>query len=155
MAWQDSLVQLKKELAKARAEQMLEAAEFEAEHQRQLQQLSDMGSALGIQALLDEMNEVLLDGKGQLDIFAPGHPPEGETEGDLDDMNLEDDVLDDEEDLFTAILSWEEAGEREIAVDLGLAGGEMYLRVNGADLRTEKGALEEALLNAFREELEL
>ena len=49
---------------------------------------------------------------------------------------------------------WDEAGEREIAVDLGLSEDGTYLQVNGVDIRPEGEALEQALVEAFRDELE-
>ena len=50
---------------------------------------------------------------------------------------------------------WDEAGEREIVVDLGLSEDGTYLQVNGVDIRMEAEALEQALVEAFRDELEL
>ena len=78
-----------------------------------------------------------------------------ETEGEDDPFYLEDVADEEETDFVTAILSWDEQGEREIAVDLGLTEQGFYLQVNGADVRLERGALERALVEAFREELEL
>ena len=70
------------------------------------------------------------------------------------ELVFEGNDLDDDSEAFTAFLSWEEDGEREIAVDLGVTDAGVYLRVNGKDTRQERRALEQALLRAFREELE-
>ena len=69
----------------------------------------------------------------------------------------EDDDEDDDADAdyISAELTWEEDGEREIAVDLGIAEEGFYLQVNGIDVRIEREALEQALVEAFREELQV
>ena len=53
------------------------------------------------------------------------------------------------------ILTWEERGERELAIDLGVTDDGIYVQVNGIEVRAEREALEPALLQAFRGELEL
>lgn len=153
MPWRDDLIKLKEQLADGRAERLQQAAEDEAEHQRQLERLSEVASSLAIPDLLKEMNEVLLEGQGEVEIFAPWgdiSDEDAEEEEDLDESELED-----EADVVTAILSWEEDGEREIAVDLGLSDSGVYLQVNGVGARPEPRALEQALIRAFRDELEL
>jgi hypothetical protein len=52
-------------------------------------------------------------------------------------------------------LSWVEGGEMEIAVDLGLSEGGIYLQINEIEIRPERDALEQGLIEAFRDELEL
>ena len=56
---------------------------------------------------------------------------------------------------ITTILSWVEGGEMEIAVDLGLSEGGIYLQINEIEIRPERDALEQGLIEAFRDELEL
>ena len=156
MAWRDDLSKLKQELAETRAERLLQAAEDETEHQRQLERLTELASSLGISTLLTEMNEVLLDGAGQVETFAPSRvTPEEDVEEDDEELILEEDDIDEDADVYTAILSWEEDGEREIAIDLGVTDEGFYLQVNGQSTRQERRALEQALLRAFREELEV
>ena len=65
---------------------------------------------------------------------------------------------DDDEDQYDAIthaLSWEEFGDREIEVELVLAEDGASILVNGVEVRPEREALEMALLEAIRDELEL
>jgi hypothetical protein len=58
-------------------------------------------------------------------------------------------------DVITTVLSWDEGEEMEIVVDLGLSDDGTYLQINGVEIRPERAALERALIEAFREELEL
>ncbi len=60
-----------------------------------------------------------------------------------------------EADVISAVLTWEEDGERELAVDLGIADQGSFLQVTEVDIRPEQQALERALVEAFRDELEL
>lgn len=154
MAWRDDLLELKTELAEVRAERRQQAAEDEAEHQRQLERLSNFASSLSISDLLAEMNNVLLNGEGEIETFAPWDTTEEDVEEEEDDLLLGDAELEEDTDTFTAILAWEEDGEREIEVDLGITDEGFYLQVNGAGIRPERRALEQALVHAFRDELE-
>ena len=45
--------------------------------------------------------------------------------------------------------------EMEIAVDLGLSADGVYLQINEIEIRPEREALEQGLVEAFRDELEL
>ena len=69
--------------------------------------------------------------------------------------DLEADVEDDDEEAITNILSWDEDGDREIAVEIILDEEGVSLQVNGVEIRPEREALEQALVEAFRDELEL
>ena len=70
-------------------------------------------------------------------------------------MSGEDPDGDDDTDVVTTILSWDEGGELEIAVDLGLSDDGIYLQINEIEIRPERPALEQGLIEAFRDELEL
>ena len=61
----------------------------------------------------------------------------------------------DESDYISSMLTWDEDGEREIAVDLAFGEQGIALMVNEVDIRPEQDALEQALVSAFREQLEL
>ena len=150
MAWQETLLKLREELASDRSERQQQAATEEEERGRQRARLTEFAASWEIPPLLAEMNRILLDGRGRVESLTSW-----ETEEDEDPFYL--DVGEDEEetDFVTAILSWDEQGEREIAVDLGLTDQGFYLQVNGADVRLDRGALERALVEAFREELEI
>ena len=60
-----------------------------------------------------------------------------------------------EGDVIALILTWVEGGERELAVDVGISEDGTYVQVNGVEIRPERAALEAALVEAFREELDL
>ena len=101
------------------------------------------------------MNSSLLEGKGEIETIVSWDPSPVDLAGDqLDDEPeaLEDE---DEDDVIAKVLSWEEFGEREIAVELILGEDESSIQVNGVEIRSERGALEQALLEAFRDELDL
>ena len=149
MAWQDTLLELREELAAARAERLQRASEETAEISKQRDELTQLSASLGISDLLSEMNRTLLDGKGEIETIVSWEP-----EAEDDDLSPNDDE-EEEADGITAFLTWEEAEEREIAVDLGLAEDGAYLQVNGADTRPERDALESALIVAFRDELDI
>ena len=152
MAWRDTLGRLREELADVRAERQRQAAAEDAEIQKQREELSRQANSLGINQLLNEMDASLLDGQGAIETIVSWEAP---AEGDDEDIDDGDDTVEEEGDLIATILTWDEAGEREIAVDLGLAEDGTYLQVNGVDIRLEADALEQALVEAFRDELEL
>ena len=149
MAWRDTLGRLREELAEVRAERQRQAAAEDAEIQQQREELSSLAASLGLNQLLNEMNATLLNGQGDIETIVSWDAP---TEDDDDAVEIQEE---EEADLIATILTWEEAGEREIAVDLGLGEDGTYLQVNGVDIRLEAGALEQALVEAFRDELEL
>jgi len=150
MAWQETLHKLREELADLRSERQQQAAAEEEEQRQQQAKLTEFAASWDIPALLAEMNRVLLDGGGQVETMTSWESEDG------DDLFYLGDGEDDEEgDFVTALLSWDEQGEREIAVDLGQTEQGFYLQVNGADVRLDRDALERALVEAFRDELEL
>lgn len=151
MAWRDTLRSLREELAEVRAERRRQAEADEAEAQRAREELSRLAGSLGIVQLLNEMNESLLEGKGDIETIVSWEAPAEEADLAGDDSDEDEDDTDG----IATILVWEEAGEREIAVDLGLGEQGIYLQVNGVDIRQETEALEQALVEAFRDELEL
>ena len=151
MAWRDTLGRLREELADVRAERQRQAAADDAEIHNQREELSKLATSLGINQLLNEMKATLLNGQGELETIISWEAP---ADGDDEDVNDRDDSEEEEGDLIANILIWDEAGEREIAVDLGLSEDGTYLQVNGVDIRPEGEALEQALVEAFRDELE-
>jgi hypothetical protein len=148
MAWQDTLNSLKQELAEARAvrQERLELEELElAEERAELHALAD---SLGIFGLLSDINATLLEGQGAVETVVS-------WTGDPDDDGLDDAEELEESDVVTTTLSWDEGSELEVAVDLGLADDGTYLQVNGIEVRLDRAALEDSLVQAFRDELEL
>ena len=150
MAWRDTLMELKAEMAEMRSQRSRQVEDDQAEIERQRSELTQLADNLQITRLLEEMNSTLLDGKGEMEKIISWEPIEDGAE----DLELEDDTVE-EADVITAILSWEEGGGRELAVDLGISDDGTYLQVNNVDIRPEREALEQGLLEGFRDELEL
>jgi hypothetical protein len=153
MAWRDTLRGLRQELAEARAEQQRQAAANEAQVSRAREELSQLAVSLGITELLSEMNSTLLDGLGQVETITSWEDSDSEPDHDEDEL----DFVGEEEDadFITTLLSWEEAGEREIMVELEISDEGTSLQINGVGVRFDRNALERALVEAFRDELEL
>ncbi len=154
MAWRDTLRGLRDELAEIRAQRRRERQADEEEQGAQRLELARIGESLGLTSLLQEMNSVLLDGQGQVENISSW---EEENEEDPDESLLMVDDLEEleESDYINAMLTWEEDGEREIVVDLGFGEQGMSLLVNGVETRLEQEGLEPALIEAFRQQLEL
>ncbi|MDA0734687.1 MAG: hypothetical protein O2909_01955 [Chloroflexi bacterium] len=156
MAWRDTIESLQIELADVRAERTRQSKLLEAARQSQREQLSQMAESLGIAKLIDDMNSVLLRGIGEVESYSSWDPPEKETEDDLPLLDLGAGVADDDDaDYVSTVLTWDEDGECEIAVDLGFSEDGIYLQINEIDVRPEREALEQALVEAFREELQV
>ena len=149
MAWLDSLSELKQELAGVRAERLSQTSADEAEIQKERDELSRLAESLAVSDLLAEMNATLLDGQGSVEKIVSWESD------DEDDGDEEADLEEEDADVIALILTWEERGERELAIDLGVTDDGTYVQVNGIEVRAEREALEPALLQAFREELEL
>ena len=157
MTWRDTLEGLKQELTEVRTQRQRRVEEEDAGLQKERDDLSRMAKDLGVDELLAEMNATLLDGKGEIQTIIGWESDDGDS--DLDgviSMNGDEPDDDDEDtDVITTILSWEEGGEMEIAVDLGLSDEGIYLQINEIEIRPERDALEQGLIVAFRDELDL
>ncbi|HIN35581.1 MAG TPA: hypothetical protein EYM75_07530 [Dehalococcoidia bacterium] len=157
MTWRDTLEGLKQELTEVRTQRQRRVEEEDAGLQKERDDLSRMAKDLGVDELLAEMNATLLDGKGEIQTIIGWESDVGDP--DLDgviSMNGDEPDDDDEDtDVITTILSWEEGGEMEIAVDLGLSDEGIYLQINEIEIRPERDALEQGLIVAFRDELDL
>ena len=157
MAFRDTLTNLRDELAAARAQRLQEAAAEDAELEAARENLRALAESLQIAQLLEELNAILLEGRGVIHRFNSWD----EETADADDesgFNLVSLDAEEEDDLeeICVTLSWEEDGERAIEVELGVEEEDtFYLMVNGVSIRQEPAALERALVEAFREELEL
>jgi len=156
MTWRETLEGLKEELTDVRAQRQSRVEEEEAGLQKERDDLSKMAQDLGVDALLAEMNATLLDGKGEIETIIGWVADDDEVELDPGiSMNGDEPDEDDDTDVITTILSWDEGGELEIAVDLGLSDDGIYLQINEIEIRPERDALEQGLIEAFRDELEL
>jgi len=157
MTWRDTLEGLKQELTEVRTQRQRRVEEEDAGLQKERDDLSRMAKDLGVDELLAEMNATLLDGRGEIETIIGWESDDGDP--DLDGViSMNGDEPDDDgedTDVITTILSWEEGGEMEIAVDLGLSDEGIYLQINEIEIRPERDALEQGLIVAFRDELDL
>ena len=153
--WHDRLLRLKQELAEVRAVRQRRTNEEEAELARERGDLSRLADGLGIAGLLVDMNATLVDGRGRVETVVGWEDETAEGMIDLSSPSLDLEEDEDDSDVITSVLAWEEGGQLEIIVDLGLTDEGTYLQVNGIEIRPERDALEQALLEAFRDELEL
>lgn len=146
MAWRDSLEQLKAELTQARATRMERLEAYDQEVAAEREELLSRQESLDITALLIDMNEVLLDGQGEVETTV-----EWETGEDEDDPMYDDEAAD----VITTALNWDEGEELEVVVELAMLDEGISLMVNGVQIRQDRNALERALIDGFREQLQL
>ena len=157
MAWLDTLIHLRGELAEVRARRLKRAEADEAELSQVRKGMADLSDSLGIGQLLADMNHTLLEGRGEVETIASWDQESDDSNSgpDSDEEFAEDDLEADNEDAITNLLSWDEDGDREIAVEVILDEEGISLQVNGVEIRPEREALEQGLVEAFRDELEL
>ncbi len=151
MAWRDTLYALRDELAEVRAQRQARAAGEEARLNEDRNQLISLADSLEISRLLLEMNSTLLQDQGDVQ-RTDSWDTDTELEDEEDDFDSDEDPY---EDAVITLLSWEEAGVREIAVEVISTPEGISLQVNGVVIRPDREALEQALVEAFRDELEL
>lgn len=144
MPWRDSLVALKAELTESRATRIARLEAFDNEVAAEREQLLTRHQELEISQLIADMNEVLLDGQG-----------ETETVREWEDEVDEDDYDEDAADVITTALTWDEGEDLEVVCELVMLDEGLALMVNGVQIRLEREALEQALLDAFREQLRM
>ena len=157
MTWRETLEGLKEDLKEVRAQRQKQVDEDEAGLKKERDGLSRTARELGVDGLLAEMNATLLDGKGEVETIVGWESSDEDLDIDpgISMNGGEPDDEDDDTDAITTILSWNEGGEMEIAVDLGLSDEGIYLQINEIEIRPEREALEQGLIEAFRDELEL
>ena len=145
MPWRDSLLELKREMSTARASRLERMEAFDRQVAAEREELLARQESMRITALVSEMNEVLLDGQGSVETTV-----EWEAEEE-DRFEGEDDMAD----VISTALTWDEGEELEVLVELAMLDDGLTLLVNGVPVRQDPDALERALLNAFREQLEI
>ncbi len=145
MAWRDSLEQLKSELNQARSARTARLEIYRNEVAAEREQLLTLQQSLDISTLLAEMNDVLLSGQGEVETAV-------EWEAEEDEELLEDDEA---ADVIATALTWHEGEELEVVVELAMLDEGISLMVNGVEIRQDRNALERALIDAFREQLQL
>ena len=102
MAWRDSLEQLKAELTQARATRMERLEAYDQEVAAEREELLSRHDSLNITSLVLEMNEVLLDGQGEVETTVEWETGEEEEELIYDDETA---------DVISTALSWDEGEE--------------------------------------------
>ena len=157
MTWRETLEGLKEDLNEVRAQRQKQVDEDETGLKKERDGLSQTARELGVDGLLAEMNATLLDGKGKVETIVGWESSDEDLDIDpgISMNGGEPNDGDDDTDVITTILSWNEGGEMEIAVDLGLSDEGIYLQINEIEIRPEREALEQGLIEAFRDELEL
>ena len=145
MPWRESLQQLKDELTSTRASRLERIEALDRQVAAEREELLARQESMQITALVTAMNEVLLDGQGLVE-----NTIEWEAE-DEDRFEGEDDMAD----VITTALTWDEGEELEVLVELVMLDDGLTLMVNGVQIRQDQDALQKALIDAFREQLEI
>ena len=145
MPWRDSLLKLKDDLSNVRASRIERLQAIDRQTASEREELLSAQESLGIAGLMAEMNEVLLEGQGEVETSVEWEEQDDEL------FEGEDDLAD----VISTTLSWEEGDELEVVVELVMLDDGLSLLVNGVQIRRDRDALERALLNAFREQLEV
>ena len=155
MTWRETLRDLKQDLVEVRANRERRVEEAEAGLKKEREDLSLMAQNLGVEQLLIEMNSTLLDGNGEIETIVGWEAAEEDDDNLGSRISIIDAVPDDDEDadVITSILSWDEGGVLEIFVYLGLSDEGTYLQINEIEIRPEREALEQGLIVAFKDEL--
>ena len=146
MPWRESLEQLRIELTQARATRIRRLEEYDQEVAAEREELLSRQESLEITTLLGDMNEVLLEGRGEVETTV-----EWETDEDEEALAYDDDAAD----VIATALTWDEGEELEVVVELAMLDEGISLMVNGVQVRQDRNALERALIDAFREQLQL
>ena len=151
MDWKDTLVNLKSYLVDARSKLRSDWQAIENDLAAQRSELVKQADAIGITDLLSEVNMILLDGRGTI-----SHIKSWEEDSEDDSRSLDESMDDfDDSDYVSTILSWEESGLCEIAVDIESGEHGIAMQVNEVEIEPQGESLKSALINAFREELDL
>jgi hypothetical protein len=155
MDWSEEMRQFRTELDSLRLERARQIELEEDERRIAIAQMKDAFEALQVEGLLVDMNRYLLDQRGEVNVYLPWDI-ESQDEIDANQVDGEEyDETQDDSDVFSAVLTWDEEGVREVAANVGIGVDDLYLRVNGADIRMKDDALRKALLRAFQDELGL
>ncbi len=146
MPWRESLLQLKDELTAGRAARLERLEILDRQVAAEREELLSRQESLQITPMVTELNEVLLGGQGLVETTV-----EWDTDEEEDRIEGEDDMAD----VISTALTWEEGEELEILVELVMLDDGLALLVNGVQIRQDQDALQRALVNAFREQLEI
>lgn len=165
MAWQEELQNLRQEVLAAISRAVGEPAVEPPEDLRDREDLYQLAASLEIAQLLVDINGVVLSGAGKVESTSLlDYYDDEDYLFDMEDLDDEDpDEDDDDEDGSDAeegeelrfSLFWNGSTECAIDVELGKNNGRIYLMVNGDEVRQSREVLETAVLDAFREEMDL
>lgn len=166
MAWRDDLARLRDDLDTAIQRTVGDSPEEPTEFVQQRAELYQLAARLEIAQMLIDLNEVVLRGAGTVestshldyydddDDFDFELDDEDDEDDDLDDDDGDGEPLEDDEEVRFSLI-WDEAKESAVDVELTYSGGRVHLLVNGEEVRQQREVLETAVLDAFRDEMDL
>ena len=151
MEWMDTLVNLKSDLTDARGKLRADWQSIADGLAAKRLELVNQADAMDISSFLSQINTVLLEGQGTISYLQSW-----EEESDDDASGLDESMDDfDDADYVSTILTWQESGLCEIAVDVELGEQGISVQVNEVEIRPDPESLKSALITAFKEELDL
>ena len=151
MEWMDTLVDLKSELMDARDKLRTDWQVIADDLAAKRLELVNQADAMDISNLLSQIKTVLLEGQGTISYLQSW-----EEESDDDASGIDESMDDfDDADYVSTILTWQESGLCEIAVDVELGEQGISVQVNEVEIRPDPESLKSALITAFKEELDL
>ena len=151
MEWMDTLVNLKSDLTDARDKLRTDWQAIADGLDEKRLELVNQADAMDISSFLSQINTVLLEGQGTISYLQSW-----EEESDDDASGLDESMDDfDDADYVSTILTWQESGLCEIAVDVELGEQGIAVQVNEVEIRPDPESLKSALITAFKEELDL
>ena len=151
MDWKDTLVNLKSDLTDARDKLRTDWQAIADGLDEKRLELVNQADAMDISSFLSQINTVLLEGQGTISYLQSW-----EEESDDDASGLDESMDDfDDADYVSTILSWEESGLCEIAVDIESGEQGIAMQVNEVEIEPQEEPLKSALITAFKEELDL
>ena len=151
MEWMDTLVNLKSDLTDARDKLRTDWQAIADGLAEKRLELVNQVDAMDISSFMSQINTVLLEGQGTISYLQSW-----EEESDDDASELDESMDDfDDADYVSTILTWQESGLCEIAVDVELGEQGIAVQVNEMEIRPDPESLKSALITAFKEELDL
>jgi hypothetical protein len=158
MAWRDDLLALKKDLDTALARTMGEPVDEDPDSEREREELYQLAASLQVAQMLVDLNEAVLGGAGRVESTSLMDYYDDDDE--VFEMEDEDELEEDEGTLEEGAevrfsLVWDDVTECAVDVELGKTNGRICLLVNGEEVRQQREVLETAVLDAFRDEMDL
>ncbi len=165
MAWRDTLIEMRDKVRQANPPGQLPLDSQDRQYWQDHGELYRLAASLGIAQILLDCNEVLLGGMGKVESTSnvdfyleeddDWEPVELGEPGELNDQSAQEAEDDGGAELCFS-LSWEtEIYQCHLDIDLGMTPeGEPYLLVNGEEIPRRRENLEDALLEAYQEEID-